>query len=247
MQVAPVLTRRTIELLGEYVEKRVYIQLLDRYASSIKFFEAFANDDLQTMKDSFPLYSHRYFPYRVEMIKVVVLLLGKTRFEERYLALLDQIEDEIVHRAAAKSVSPEELRSIYTRYQNLFRRMWDLFPLQTASSLAQTNLQADIEKLLTVSTQFDFGFTVLNLALLDEVRCESKEKLSFLLEISSQKIDEFVASCAQLEQGLLSPATERVASARRRLASLAGAIEKTEAQSVLAAVEADCERVDAEW
>jgi hypothetical protein len=241
VQVAPVLTRRTIDLLKEHIEERVYLQIVEWYESSLGIFDLFLRNDLATMKRTFHFYSQKFFPHRVAFIQILMLLLGKEMFEQKYLELLRTIEEEILARAARKSISPDGVRSIYTRYEDLFTRVWNIFSRQIPHlHVVEQDFQANVDDWVTASTQFDFGFTALNLVLLDEVKCESKAKARFLLGITSEKLDDFVSLWVQLERILISAPA-------RHLYSFAGAIKTEEAQAVIAAIEQNCEKVDVEW
>lgn len=246
MQVAPVLTRRTVELIGEFVERSVHAQLVEWYDSSLRLFDSFLARDLTTMDNTFDESAQRFLPYRIALAQFLFLLLGKTSFEAKYLALLEEARGEILSYAAEKSVPAERLQAVYARYEVLFRGIWDAHSGQLLTPPVPEQLQPRIDQFLITSTQFDFAFTALNLALMDEVHCDEKEKLMLLLNLSSEKIGQFEKSFTELKQSLGAQSPTRN-SQRDLLLQLAGSISKEEADAVLKVINKDCERIDAGW
>lgn len=108
------------------------------------------------------------------------------------------------------------------------------------------SIVAQVQQFLISSTEFDLLFTTLLLVLLDEIPEPPKDKLLLVAEMSSKKIADFEVSFETLE-ALSSDYPSPEEMPRENLFRLAGIVSNEETEQILAAIEENCERIDAEW
>lgn len=246
METTPIMTRRTVELLRGHMVQNIIEQLSLWCDSTTQLCTSYLSQDISRIRDTLPEYAREYFPRKITLAKTLVMVLGESNLKEKYLQTMKQLEEDIFKKIEQKSLPPELISSTFQRYDRLFQRILSGPLTKESAPITNGNIVSQIQQFLIFSTEFDFLFTTLILALLDEIPEPSNDKLQLIAEMSSKKILEFETSYETLNLLLGGrPSHEEIS--RKELFLLAGTISDKETEKIITAIEESCERIDAEW
>lgn len=247
MQVAPILTRRTLELLKGRIAQTVFDQLAGLSEKTFTLFQQYSSLDVQTMENKFPEFSLKYMPYRIALLQTLPLFLGESNFNHKYIKLIKEIEEEILKQASLKSLPIEKTRQVYSEYREFLEHATSL-NLQKGISLGLVqDFPLYLESLLMSATEFDFSFSIYLMAVLGEIDFSPKEKHLFLLDKSLDRLKDLRNCLVHLETDQTKSVKGHTQVERKNLFSLAGSWSNDDTKEILAAIKEGCENIDAEW